>query len=99
MNLRPAHADVASTDASTLRRLCLWWQVLLVEHGKQYKNDVGVLRKLAREQAVVRAEAGAALRAAEVTSPSYSAVKTDADTDMKGEVAVKHEVAVKKEVA
>ena len=82
--------------------------VLLVEHGKQYKNDVAVLRKMAREAA-----AGGAQRSAEVEAMARElAAKAEGDAAVKAEVLemkaeeyakvhaepVKREVRVKREL-
>lgn len=61
--------------------------VLLVEHGKQYKNDVAVLKKLAREQAALGKEAEAAAMAA--AAASHEAV---VKSEVKTETKVKREV-------
>lgn len=69
--------------------------VLLVEHGKQYKNDVAVLRKMAREVSVVSAEAEAMAleREREVVVKSEPEVKAETPRVPKREVRVKREVA------
>ena len=80
----------------------------MVEHGKQYKNDVAVLRKMAREAA-----AGGAQRSAEVEAMARElAAKAEGDAAVKAEVLemkaeeyakvhaepVKREVRVKREL-
>ena len=65
--------------------------MLLVEHGKQYKNDVGLLRKLVREQQTLGAEAAEAM--ARAAAAEHMA---KAKPEVKAEVA--HEVKVKCDV-